>query len=164
MNAQGIQLSLFETRGAGDPFAVLVSERARRLTARVHIGGRVEIVVPVGVKAHTVRDFVQRFMPWIDRKVAAMQCFEAHREPVPGTIEFAFTGEKFAVEWRRLPPRGRPSPRLGLAAQPRPGHAVRGRLLIVFLRRGGHRPLVVPQRGELSGGDRVRVRLDEPGL
>jgi predicted metal-dependent hydrolase len=106
MNAQGIQLSLFETRGAGDPFAVRVSERARRLTARVHIGGRVEIVVPVGVKAHTVRDFVQRFMPWIDRKVAAMQCFEAHREPVPGTIEFAFTGEKFAVDWRTLPPRG----------------------------------------------------------
>jgi predicted metal-dependent hydrolase len=106
MNAQGMQLSLFETRSASDPFAVRVSRRARRLTARVHVGGRVEIVVPVGVKAHTVRDFVQRFTPWIDRKVAAMQCFEVPREPVPGSIEFAFTGEKFAVEWRRLPPRG----------------------------------------------------------
>jgi predicted metal-dependent hydrolase len=106
MSAPGIQLSLFETRSASDPFAVRVSERARRLTARVHVGGRVEIVVPIGVKAHTVRDFVQRFTPWIDRKVAAMQCFEAPREPVPGTIEFAFTGEKFAVEWRKLPPRG----------------------------------------------------------
>jgi predicted metal-dependent hydrolase len=105
MKPQGTQLSLFETRSAGDPFAVRVSPRARRLTARVHVGGRVEIVVPVGVKAHTVRDFVQRFMPWIDRKVAAMQCFAMHSEPVPPLIEFAFTGEKFAVEWRRSPGR-----------------------------------------------------------
>jgi predicted metal-dependent hydrolase len=102
MKPQGTQLSLFETRSAGDAFAVRVSPRARRLTARVHIGGRVEIVVPIGVKAHTVRDFVQRFTPWIDRKVAAMQCFAAPCEPVPGSVEFAFTGEKFAVEWRSL--------------------------------------------------------------
>jgi hypothetical protein len=106
MNAQGTQLSLFETRGASDPFAVRVSPRARRLTARVHVGGRVEIVVPIGVKPHTVRDFVQRFTPWIDRKVAAMRCFAAPSELVPGTIEFAFTGESFAVDWRRTPPRG----------------------------------------------------------
>src|ERR1700680_2073937 len=106
MNAQGIQLSLFETRGAGDPFAVRVSERARRLTARVHVGGRVEIVVPVGVKAHTVRDFVQRFTPWIDRKVAAMQCFAAPGEPVPRSVEFALTDEKFTVDWGRGSKRG----------------------------------------------------------
>jgi predicted metal-dependent hydrolase len=101
MKPQGTQLSLFETRGSSDPFAVRVSPRARRLTARVHVGGRVEIVVPVGVNAHTVRDFVQRFTPWIDRKVAAMQCFAAPSEPVPGSIEFAATDERFAVEWRR---------------------------------------------------------------
>src|SRR6202166_1641531 len=101
MNAQGTQLSLFETRGSNDPFAVRVSPRARRLTARVHVGGRVEIVVPVGVSAKAVRDFVQRFSPWIDRKVAAMQCFAAPSEPVPRSIEFAVTDEKFAVEWRR---------------------------------------------------------------
>src|SRR3984893_2544194 len=106
MKPQGTQLSLFETRSSSDPFAVRVSPRARRLTARVHVGGRVEIVVPVGVNAHTVRDFVQRFMPWIDRKVAAMQCFAAPSEPVPGNIEFAFTGERFAVEWRTSSPRG----------------------------------------------------------
>ncbi len=97
----GTQLSLFETRSAGDPFAVRVSPRARRLTARVHVGGRVEIVVPIGVKAHAVRDFVQRFTPWIDRKVAAMRCIAAPGEPVPPLIELAFTGEKFAVEWRK---------------------------------------------------------------
>jgi len=77
MKPQGTQLSLFETRSSGDAFAVRVSPRARRLTARVHVGGRVEIVVPIGVTARTVRDFVQRFTPWIDRKVAAMQSYAA---------------------------------------------------------------------------------------
>jgi predicted metal-dependent hydrolase len=101
MKPQGTQLSLFETRSSSDPFAVRISPRARRLTARVHVGGRVEIVVPVGVNAHTVRDFVQRFTPWIDRKVAAMQCFAAPSEPVPAAVEFALTQEKFAVDWRR---------------------------------------------------------------
>jgi len=100
MKPQGTQLSLFETRSSSDPFAVCVSARARRLTARVHVGGRVEIVVPVGVNAHAVRDFVQRFTPWIDRKVAAMRCFVAPMEPVPPTIEFALTGESLEVEWR----------------------------------------------------------------
>jgi len=38
MKPQGTQLSLFETRSANDPFAVRVSPRARRLTARVHVG------------------------------------------------------------------------------------------------------------------------------
>jgi predicted metal-dependent hydrolase len=106
MKSQGTQLSLFETRSSGDPFAVRVSPRARRLTARVHVGGRVEIVVPIGVKAHTVRDFVQRFTPWIDRKVADMQCYAAPSEPVPGSVEFALTGEKFAIEWCRGAKRG----------------------------------------------------------
>ena len=106
MKPQGTQLSLFETRSSGDPFAVRVSPRARRLTARVHVGGRVEIVVPIGVNAHTVRDFVQRFTPWIDRKVAAMQCATAPEEPVPRSIEFAATDESIAVEWRRGPKRG----------------------------------------------------------
>jgi predicted metal-dependent hydrolase len=101
MKPQGTQLSLFETRSSSDPFAVRVSPRARRLTARVHVGGRVEIVVPVGVKPHTVRDFVQRFTPWIDRKVAAMQSFVTPSEPVPPVIEFAATNERFVVEWRR---------------------------------------------------------------
>jgi predicted metal-dependent hydrolase len=106
MKPQGTQLSLFETRSSSDPFAVRISPRARRLTARVHVGGRVEIVVPVGVNAHTVRDFVQRFTPWIDRKVAAMQCFAAPSEPVPATVEFALTQERFAVDWRRGAKRG----------------------------------------------------------
>jgi predicted metal-dependent hydrolase len=106
MKPQGTQLSLFETRSACEPFAVRVSQRARRLTARVHVGGHVEIVVPIGVKAHTVRDFVRRFTPWIDRKVAAMQCLAAPTEPVPETVMFALTEERFAVEWRKSFKRG----------------------------------------------------------
>jgi predicted metal-dependent hydrolase len=99
MKPQGTQLSLFETRSSGDPFAVRVSSRARRLTARVHVGGRVEIVVPVGVNARAVRDFVQRFTPWIDRKVAAMQCFAEPAAIVPQRIELVYTGECFEVDW-----------------------------------------------------------------
>jgi hypothetical protein len=105
MNAQGTQLSLFQTRDSNDPFAVRVSPRARRLTARVHVGGRVEIVVPVGVSAKAVRDFVQRFTPWIDRKVAAMQY---HAEPatlVPEVVDFRLTNERFDVEWQDAPKR-----------------------------------------------------------
>src|ERR1700744_4021190 len=98
MKPQGTQLSLFETRSSSDPFAVRVSARARRLTARVHVGGRVEIVVPVGVNARTVREVVQRFAPWIDRKVAAMQCFAEPAAELPPSVDFAFTGERFEVE------------------------------------------------------------------
>jgi predicted metal-dependent hydrolase len=105
MGAQGTQLSLFETRGSSDAFAVRVSERARRLTARVHVGGRVEIVVPVGVSASTVRDFVQRFTPWIDRKVAAMQNFVEADAGVPRAVDFAFTHERFSVVWHCVPKR-----------------------------------------------------------
>jgi predicted metal-dependent hydrolase len=105
MNVQGTQLSLFETRSSSDPFAVRVSPRARRLTARVHVGGRVEIVVPVGVNAKTVRDFVQRFTPWIDRKVAAMQYHAKAEAVVPRAVEFGFTNERFDVDWHGTPKR-----------------------------------------------------------
>jgi predicted metal-dependent hydrolase len=106
MNAQGTQLSLFETRSSSDPFAVRVSARARRLTARVHVGGRVEIVVPVGVSPRTVRDFVQRFTPWIDRKVAAMRGYSDAEGAVPEAIQFAYSNERFAVEWHPTSKRG----------------------------------------------------------
>ena len=102
MNAQGTQLSLFETRSSNDPFAVRVSPRARRLTARVHVGGRVEIVVPVGVSAKAVRDFVQRFTPWIDRKVAAMQCHAESAALVPEVVDFRLTNEQFRLTVPRV--------------------------------------------------------------
>jgi len=106
MKPQGTQLSLFETRSSSDPFAVRVSPRARRLTARVHVGGNVEIVVPVGISPKAVRDFVQRFSPWINRKVAAMQCLAESADAVPKQVDFALTGERFEVLWARAPQRG----------------------------------------------------------
>ena len=100
MKIHATQLSLFDARGANEAFAVRVSARARRLTARVHVGGRVEIVVPEGVSAKSVSDFVQRFTPWIDRKVAAMQCVAPASDPVPSMIELRLTGERFLIDWR----------------------------------------------------------------
>jgi predicted metal-dependent hydrolase len=111
VRTQGTQLSLFEMRNSAEPFAVRVSPRARRLTARVHVGGRVEIVVPVGVSARAVRDFVHRFTPWIDRKVAAMRCVREPASPVPESIDFTFSAERFAVDWQ-------PGPRRALAQEP----------------------------------------------
>ena len=70
------------------------------------MGGRVEIVVPVGVNARAVREFVQRFTPWIDRKVAAMQCFAQPAAAVPERIDFAYSGERFEVEWHKSLTRG----------------------------------------------------------
>ena len=149
MNAPGTQLSLFETRGSNDPFAVRVSPRARRLTARVHVGGRVEIVVPVGVSAKAVRDFVQRFTPWIDRKVAAMQC---HAEPstlVPEVVDFRLTNERFAVEWRGTPKRSvdERGGRVLVLAPDEPGARM---LLHGWLKRAASERLV-PQLMRLAG-------------
>jgi len=100
MKGSAMQLSLFETRSSGDRFAVRVSEKARRLTARVHVGGRVEIVVPRGVGPRAVRDFVHRFTPWINRKVAAMAQTVTAVDAVPAEIFFAMTGERFTVQWQ----------------------------------------------------------------
>jgi predicted metal-dependent hydrolase len=149
MKPQGTQLSLFETRGSGDPFAVRVSPRARRLTARVHVGGRVEIVVPIGVNAHTVRDFVQRFTPWIDRKVAAMQCVAASEEPVPRSVEFAATGESIPVEWRTGPKRGLEHMPSGIVLHAADERSART-LLRSWLKRAAHERLA-PRLLQLAG-------------
>jgi predicted metal-dependent hydrolase len=140
MKPQGTQLSLFETRSTSEPFAVRVSARARRLTARVHVGGRVEIVVPMGVNAHTVRDFVQRFTPWIDRKVEAMRSYAQPSEPVPGTVEFALTDEKFAVEWRSGARRGLEESAGRLLVQAPDERGARG-ILQVWLKRAAYERL-----------------------
>jgi predicted metal-dependent hydrolase len=161
MKGQGTQLSLFETRSSSDPFAVRVSPRARRLTARVHVGGRVEIVVPVGVHAHTVRDFVHRFTPWIERKVAAMRCFAVAADAVPPSIEFGFTSEKFAVEWRKASHRSldRSCDRVILYA---PDETAARGLLQEWLKRAAHErlsPRLLQLAGELNCAvTRVAIR------
>jgi predicted metal-dependent hydrolase len=128
-----MQLSLFETRSTSDRFAVRVSERARRLTARVHVGGRVEIVVPRGVGPRVVRDFVHRFSPWIDRKVAAMAQFPTSVEAVPAEVTFALTGERFRVQWQ-IAARRRMTARDGQLIISAPDEAGARRLLRSWLR------------------------------
>ena len=140
MKPQGTQLSLFETRSTGDPFAVRVSPRARRLTARVHVGGRVEIVVPVGVNAHAVRDFVQRFTPWIDRKVEAMRGLMTAAESVPRVIEFAYSNERFSVEWRQGVPRKVTEAGRHLTVWA-PDEKTARALLVIWLKRAAHERL-----------------------
>ncbi len=99
--SQGSQLSLFDSRDSSQPFAVRVSPRARRLTVRVHVGGRVEVIVPQGISAGMVRSFVTRNTGWIDRKVAQMVVRPAPVAVVPDTVHFAATGERFEVNWVR---------------------------------------------------------------
>jgi predicted metal-dependent hydrolase len=94
------QLSLFDASSPVDLFAVRVSPRARRLTVRVHIGGRVEVVVPRGVAPNTVRAFVNRNTSWIDRKIAEMGSRVAPVATLPEVVAFHSTGERFCVEWR----------------------------------------------------------------
>ncbi len=65
-----------------------------------------EIVVPVGVSPRAVRDFVQRFTPWIDRKVAAMRSYAEADGTVPQAIEFAYSNERFDVDLRAASKRG----------------------------------------------------------
>ena len=93
------QLSLFEAHGGADGFAVRVSPRARRLTVRVHVGGRVEIVVPRGVPVGTVRAFVSRNTGWIDRKIVEMGARSSPVPVVPESVAFAATGESFEIRW-----------------------------------------------------------------
>ena len=94
------QLSLFDSRNAVDSFAIRVSPRARRLTVRVHVGGRVEVVVPRGVNPKIVRAFVSRNTSWIDRKVAEMGRIPGLSLQMPETVEFAATGEIIRVDWQ----------------------------------------------------------------
>lgn len=49
------------------------STRARRLSARVHLDGRVELVLPRGVSREAVDSFVSRHRGWIESRVAERQ-------------------------------------------------------------------------------------------
>jgi predicted metal-dependent hydrolase len=103
-SAPANQLSLFDAERRDQPFAVRVSRRARRLSVRVYAGGRVEVVVPSGVGAKSVRDFVGKFAPWIDRKVAELRPAAALAESgqdIPAQINLPAIGEIFAVDWRQ---------------------------------------------------------------
>ena len=68
-----IALPLGEGLESSTGLALLVrpSSRARRLALRVHVDGRVEVVVPRGTSARHVETFVIRHRDWIAGKLAA---------------------------------------------------------------------------------------------
>lgn len=73
------------------------SVRARRLALRVHLDGRVEVVVPRGVTMSTVEAFVARHRDWVDQKLTARPA-RVEREPFPPTeVTLSALGERYRV-------------------------------------------------------------------
>lgn len=99
------QLSLFDAHDS-PPFIVRHSRRARRLTVRVHVGGRVEVVVPPRTGQRTVREFLHRHHDWIEtrRERARRECPEPRPFP-PDRLELAAFGETWQL--RTVPGAGR---------------------------------------------------------
>jgi len=87
-----------EAKGSGRPELMLRrSLRARRLALRVHLDGRVEVVVPRGVTMSAVEAFVTRHRDWVSQKLAARPT-RAAPEPFPPTdISLPALDERYRV-------------------------------------------------------------------
>jgi predicted metal-dependent hydrolase len=95
------QLSLWSAEPEEHAWRVRVSERARRLSIRVHAGGRVEIVVPRWARASAVERFVRQHRGWVERKITELSARSpALRDPLPQSVEFAATGDSVSVATR----------------------------------------------------------------
>ncbi|HSN72434.1 MAG TPA: SprT family zinc-dependent metalloprotease [Steroidobacteraceae bacterium] len=99
--ARSLQLPLFATGGAQEAsWAVRTSRRARRLSVRVHVGGRVEIVVPPGVAASRVEAFVAAHRRWIAERVREYtHLADGQQRALPERLELAGFGENFEVKY-----------------------------------------------------------------
>jgi hypothetical protein len=86
-----------DSAAAQQPWTLRRSARARRLAARVHTDGRVEIVVPNGVSMPVVLTFVERHRSWIESKRAG----RAHLRPPepfpPPIVDLPALGEQWRV-------------------------------------------------------------------
>lgn len=103
----------FESPGAAAgeaPWLVRRSARARRLALRVHLDGRVEVVVPRGVAEVTVRAFMSRHLDWVRRKLAARAQPKIPEPFPPALLDLPALGQRFRVHLAGG--RGRPRPRL----------------------------------------------------
>ena len=117
--------------------------------------------MPIGVTAKTVRDFVQRFTPWIDRKVAAMRCNAQSAAMVPQVVEFAFTNERFEVERQRVQRRAVALESGRLMVRAPDDDAARGLLQVWLKRAAGERlgPPLMRLAGDLNYPvERVAIR------
>lgn len=95
-----LQMSLWSARDASPGWHVRISRRARRLSMRVFPGGRVEVVVPPGVGIPAVERFVARHRAWAERRSGEFALQMPHAaERRPARIEFALTGQRWAVDY-----------------------------------------------------------------
>ncbi|HQW09303.1 MAG TPA: SprT family zinc-dependent metalloprotease [Steroidobacteraceae bacterium] len=102
----GTQHSLFDARETAATFTVRHSRRARRLTVRVFVTGRVEVVVPPRTPERMVRDFVSRHREWIaTRRERARRDRPPPAIFPPAVIELAAFAECWSLHMR--PGRGR---------------------------------------------------------
>lgn len=100
------QLSLFDAREPAPALTVRHSRRARRLSVRVFVTGRVEVVVPPRTSERSVREFVWRHRDWIERRRERAQREQPSPAAFPpAALELAAFGERWAL--RAAPGRGR---------------------------------------------------------
>jgi len=91
------QLSLWrEGIGSASGWTVRESPRSRRLSVRVHHGGRVEVVVPRGTARPMVLAFLQRHRRWIDRRREQAQARPSEPFP-PQELRLAAIGQRWHV-------------------------------------------------------------------
>lgn len=86
------------------------STRARRLALRVHLDGRVEVVVPRGVSDPVVRGFMARHAEWVRSKLAARPAPSLGEPFPPSVIELSGLEQRLRIHLSGG--RGRPRPRL----------------------------------------------------
>jgi len=95
---------------AETPWLVRRSARARRLALRVHLDGRVEVIVPRGVADPVVRGFMSRHVDWVRQKLAARPSSTTLEPFPPAVIELPALGKSIRVHLSGG--RGRPRPKL----------------------------------------------------
>jgi len=89
------------------PIEIRRSRRARRLSARVHLDGRVEVVVPVYAPGVIVDDFIARHRNWMNaRRAERLQQWVVETFP-PQQLELQALGERWEITRR-----GSESPRM----------------------------------------------------
>jgi predicted metal-dependent hydrolase len=80
------------------PAVLRYSKRARRLTVRVHVNGRVEIVAPLRTADRRIRAFLDRHGDWITRQRERVRLNAAPDAPFPpAQLSLAATGEVLNV-------------------------------------------------------------------
>jgi predicted metal-dependent hydrolase len=96
LDTESEQLPLWADADRTDEWTVRVSRRARRLSVRVHLTGRVEVVVPPRTSARVVARFVGEHRDWISRRRAEARRNARPLEAFPPrTIELAACAERW---------------------------------------------------------------------